>query len=244
MTDDHITDEHALAFVDGALAEGEWTRTDRHVRQCRACAARIQDVRALDAAFTAAVDLVDAHEPRRWRREEPRRVVATAGRFGAKSARVSLVHFRWAAVALLCVAGIASAALWRTANSKRARATITPVPVAARSANRTGVVIPTGDSVIVIIDGAGVGSLVKFVRDSQRENGSHVEVTGASSPVFRSDGGMLTLSLDGRVAEVRVAVPAQLRVARVDVNGRSIVRLDGDRVEPTAAGERGIRVTW
>lgn len=249
MIDGHITDEQALAFIDGALSEVERTRAAHHARGCVQCAARIRDAEQLDTAFRAAVDVIDAREPRHWARDTQRRMIpaASAGasrRRGPNQSRVSLGHLRWAAVALFCVAGLASATLWRTANSSNPRGAAKSAPAAAPSLNRTGVVIPAGDSIIVIIDGAGVGSLVKVVRDAQRHDGSYVEVSGASAPAFRSDGGVLELTLGGRVAEVHVTVPAGLRFGRVDANGRYIVRLDGDRVEPPSAGDIGIRVTW
>jgi anti-sigma factor RsiW len=251
MSDDanwHPTEDSLLAFADRATTASSGEEISRHVEACAACAAQLEEIHALDSTLQSALLVLDAREPAEWREGASRKTARVrplkVAPGPAHSAARSITRLQWAAVALICIAGIASGMpllrRYRYAATE-ARA------IAARptdSVTTAAVIVPTGDSVAVIVDGAGANSRVTLTRVDVPMAGVRVDVTGSLSPAFSPDSSTVSVSLRGRTAAVHVTVPGQVRQARVEVNGRVVARFNGTAVVPAAAREGGIIVTW
>jgi len=203
--------------------------------------------------------------PRRW---EPSRATVP-GRSSFAMGR-SPSATRWAALLLVLAASGATAmvvprwAAWRAPagvaagapGSSAAAPASVPVPAATSAAAVS--ILPADDRVLVALtsggqrsgdaaDGAVMGDRRVRVRLSDRLD-VQVTVTTVAAPSatsppvprFGSADGRLDVQLPAHAIEVLVELPAELRSARITLDGRTIVTVQGGVVRPTGATDRGV----
>lgn len=165
------------------------------------------------------------------------------------------VPLRWAA-ALMLMAGGAAAAMsaprWfasappaPAAEADRAAPVTPPAANVAVSSAAVSILPVGGEATVVLTSAAGAGDGRVIVELSDRSD-VQVTVTTATSeqatPRFTSAEGRLGVQLTGNGALVRVAIPANLRAARITHDGATVVTIADGVVAPAEARGEGIRL--
>ncbi len=232
---EHPADGTLLEWIDGRLPGSLAAPLELHVRGCHGCAAEMERLRRLSAAFDRAVSVLDpavsvqlayaALQRRRRARWMPagRRALARA------------------AVLLLAVAGIASATLpgspvrrWIGERLRGAADAREPASAAPAEPLAGVEILPRDGGVRIVLTNAGEG-LQLHVRLADTE---YVDVRGtgaAAGARFRTAPGRITV--DGaRGGAVHVALPRRLLHAAVIVGGRSYLVKEGEQIRVLTAG--------
>lgn len=224
-----------LALLD-ASAPGEW-----HASPAIAPARRVG--RESSPARVGAGERMRAQPASVWR---PERTTPTARR---------VAPLRWAAALVLVVGGGAaamSAPTWFASASPApavvAELAATATPPAASSVVSSAAVsiLPAGGAATVVLTSGPGASDARVIVELSDRSDVQVTVTTATSehatPRFTSAEGRLAVQLTGRGALVRVAIPANLRAARITHDGATVVTVADGVVAPAAARVDGIRL--
>jgi len=237
-------DEGALqALLDGELPAGEARAAEAHLAVCAACTHEMAELRSVHELLGRGLALADVTPPVataqmaiRGRRAR----VQTQGWLG--ESRRALLR---AAALVALVAGAASAAVPGTPINRWLRDTTglephaeipTEQPVARRAspapappAPASGVsIFPEDGSVRVVLNDPSRGLKLR----ARLQPGGRAEVAAAgdaSDARFRTGPGRIEVS-DAGPGEVTVVLPAEATAAVVEVDGRTVVAKDGDRL--------------
>lgn len=162
---------------------------------------------------------------------------------------------RWAAV-LMLVAGGAAAAMsaprWFASSPSASpaaaeRATVvTPTAASAAVSSAAVSILPAGGTATVVLTTGPDASDARVIVELSDRSDVQVTVTTATSeratPRFTSADGRLAVQLTGKGAVVRVAIPANLRAARITHDGATVVTVADGVVAPAEARVEGIRL--
>lgn len=244
----HASRETLVAYADGELAEQEERHTGRHLEDCAECAAELAAIVETRAHFTWAIARIDEAEPSAWDAPDAAERVLAAAAAGADSApafrepaidlhahriaratrpapvsvkpHVRPTAFRWAA-GLVLVAGAAAAAIVTPVIVER----VFTEPVPAETRTSEDVVTSSGAVAVLPVDGAvsialtgavdGTHVLVAF---EQRQD-VIVDYSAPETPGFTARDGVVGVNVAGTGTMLRVSVPADVREARVLVDG-------------------------
>jgi anti-sigma factor RsiW len=235
----HPAGPEIQAYLDGELAAADAATLALHLDGCARCTALAGDFRARAGTLALALHAVDRTEPAHWRARAARPLSHRA-----TARRTMPLPLRRAAVVLLAAAGAAAAGIvGREAITRRSEAPgagdVATRP--ARAPAAAGVFMPlAGDSIAIVIEGAGPAARVRVRASGRADVGVNVE-GGSATPRFRVDAraSRIRVDLRGGGGLVIVDVPAALRSGEVRSGGRVVVRFETGRIDPTAA-ESGV----
>jgi hypothetical protein len=266
----HLSETLLQAYLDEEITPAVTEEVERHLASCAICRASAEELTQLTARLSEVVRQVDLAEPAEWsaapstptawREKAARRPVRHVRRVSRRSivrdgvTRAKAPVWQWAAIILVSVAGIASAAVvvvpWirngpPVASPPRDIEPSAPVgPASALSDAGAIAVAPTNGEMSVALSDAGKGSRV-FVRLADRMDvfvSLQADSMQSDPALFRTGDGRVEVGLANRVMMVYVEFPRALRSGRVLVGDQVIARVANGRVDPPGATERGVTV--
>lgn len=260
---EHLTDGEIAAHLDGELAEDEIPRVEGHLRECRRCERRLEELSKLSSRLETTLERgleppaglapepgpTEGDDARRW---------SLAGGLKAAAAVVALV----AAGALAADAALPGTPIrdllaeavggGGASGGPSAPQAVREAPPAPRAESaddsargdrtedvegpaRRGLgVAPVGGEVVLRVSGAPEGTPVRVQLTATGL--ARISARGGS---FRTDPGRLEL-VDPTAGEVRVSVPRAATEWRLEIDTLTVLRGSGGRVnrlgEPAAEG--------
>lgn len=229
----HFTEGVLQAYLDDEVAADTRAQVAAHVSGCNACAARLQELRDLDTAFTAALQGVDVTptpagalaELRMRARRRP-----FASRWAASRTALARAAMLVLGITLVAAATVPGspvrgwlAKVWSSVTADHepvSPVTTQEAPAApAEEPTRTGIAPDDQGRIRILLQSLATGSRVHVVLvDGER---AAVEATGR----FRTAAGLLEVT--GGSGEIRISLPRNVESATVEVDGRLYVTKEG-----------------
>lgn len=267
---EHLTDGEIAAHLDGELTDDEIRRVEDHLRECRRCARRREELselstrlettleRGLEPPAGLATDpgTTDGGDARRWslagglKAAAAIMVLVTAGALAADAALPGTP------IRDLLAEAVGGAAETGGPSAPRAVREARPEPRAESaddpaggdraedvegSARRGLGVAPVGGEVVLRVSGAPAGTRVRVELTA-----TDLARISARGGTFRTDPGRLEL-VDPEGGEVRISVPRAATEWRLQIDTLTVLRSSGGRVErlgePVADGRDTFVVT-
>lgn len=231
----HLPEGSLQTYLDDEMDAADRGAVRQHVSECLPCAAELETLRHASRSFGAAVATLDVAIS-----AVPVPVPMPARR-AVRWQRAAHQLARAAAVVIMLGAGAAllsgtSVGDWASNLLDQARAVFAPdappgpdagaAPAAIRDAGVE--VVPRSETIRVEIDDAAPGVLVR-VRLVEGGSAWLNVIGGTEEPHFRVSPGRGTVSA-GDADVVEISVPRQVRNAVVEMNGRAMVRKEGDQL--------------
>lgn len=251
----HVSDDILLAFLDREVEAGERYEIGEHVDRCEACAARLAELRAATRHAREALESLDVGPP--WAGMPARLADAASGEGGAESIRTistapsarraRRLSGRAMAVAASLVLLLAAGA-WAIPGSpirawlSQSAASVVelfgsgaPETTAAdrQDATDSGVFVePLGGQVRISVHEPGAGTLVRIsLTDAPRAS---VRATGPGGSYRVGPGSIEVVEPSG---EMVIQIPSEISDARVEIDGRVVVRKRGEELYLTPAAD-------
>lgn len=240
----HIDDGRLLGYLDGELTGPGATRLTEHLRECAACRRALEELRSASRRLTTVLERLDTAPPRSLRlpvvplrSSAPSSERAPAGTTGrARTSGTGASSRRWwIAAALVLAAGTAAAAVpgspvraWverslgiADGNTPAVESPATELPVADGDGDETAVALRPEARLVIIIREPSADTRVRIrlvddPRASVRASGARYRTARDRIEVLRPGPGPL-----------EIAIPRALGSARVEVDGRVLVRKEG-----------------
>jgi anti-sigma factor RsiW len=239
----HVHEGALQAWLDGELTASERSGLAEHLQGCGACRDRAAELRAAAERLSAALALVDTPPPARV---APARRRAFAAPFAGGLVRA-------AGLALLLAGGAAAlipgspfrdfiADAWRNlaspAETDLVEAPVEPAQEEQEELAGSRLAVRPVDGVVrvnLVAPNADARIRVSFGDEAQAE--ISVERTG---PDYELTGGRGWIDVEGiQAGLVTVRIPRTVGAATVEVDGRVVVRKEGDRLVRVPAGTDG-----
>jgi len=242
----HASRATLVAYADGELTGAEEQQTAHHLEECAECAAELAVTVDSRARFVWAIARMDAAEPLAWDTADfadrafaagmedsggpvfERTIDLDAHRTrawmpapsAARTPRVRQTALRWAA-GLALLAGAAAAAIVTPVIVERVF-TEPAAPVGSTGQSEPAssgalAVLPVDGSITIALTGAVEGTRIRIAFEPRQD--VIVDYSATEAPGFTARDGEIDVELVGAGTTLTVSVPADVREARVLVDG-------------------------
>lgn len=241
----HFTEGVLQAYLDDEVAADARVQVSAHVSDCANCAARLQELRELNASFANAMGSLDARTMttvsladlrKRAAKESWRDRWAGSRRYLTRAA-VLILGVTVAAVPGSPVrAWLAETWNGLTKDEPAAAPPVQEPPLTPEpTPPPTGITVqPRAGTIQVLLESIAPGTVVRVVLTDA--NRAFVEASGGSTTAkFRTSTGQAVVT-GGEQGEIRISVPRDVN-GTVELNGRRLVVKQGEEVRYVGAGE-------
>ncbi len=232
---EHIDEGILQALLDGELNDTDGGGFLSHLKWCATCQAEYEGLQRASAAVSGAFGLLDDTRPVSVVSSRPPSMVGNRRRrYAAALPRAAMLLFGFAAVGSASLPGSPVRA-WIEARLEAPAVAAPEASISAASepapalAERGIGTSPHDGRLRVVVTGASEGLPVR-IRFTPDLFGGAFSIGDTETTRFRSAGGLIEV-FDAVGDELRVEIPASAVEATVEVNGRTVLLKEGDRLQ-------------
>ncbi len=228
---EHLDEGTLQALLDGELEEGE-VSARAHLSECVACRAEYESLRGASVSVAGAFSLLDRSPPVRVLRiAPPSTAIRRPHRFVAALPRAAVLVLGFAVAGSATIPG-SPVRTWIESRFEApgtdSEAIAVASEVAPAAAERGVGTAPLDGRLRIVVTDARPG-LPVLVQLTSAPVGGAFSVGAPETTRFRSANGVIEV-LQAGGEELRVEIPASAVEAALEVNGRTVVVKDGERL--------------
>jgi hypothetical protein len=254
----HFTEGVLQAYLDEEVAADARAQVGAHVGGCAECAARLQELRDVNATLGSALAWLDREPLAEAALAELR--LRTQQRDWHERIRSARWSWKRAAAIVVCTGALAAAAApgspvrawlvdkWEALRQEPAVAGpgVKEAPVPVVTTPTAAQITPVSGRVRISLQGQPTGTPVHVVLVDAEKATIEASVAAGESPRYRIGAGWLEM-VGGSAGEIRIALPRSLTGAPVEVDGRVYVSKQGNELRytgPEAPAKTGAEVIF